>query len=131
MTRVAYVDASAIVKLIVDEPGSGAMRRWNVEADRVLTSRVGIIEATRAAGRRDHDPAHLRSVLSSLDVIELDAAIGGQAGSLHPLGIRALDAIHVASALAAGSELDSFVTYDERQAAAARGVGLPVVIPAD
>ena len=43
--------------------------------------------------------------------------------------LRALDAIHVASALRVGGEIAGFVTYDDRQAAAARSAGLTVVSP--
>ena len=43
---------------------------------------------------------------------------------------RTLDAIHLATAIALGPELDAFVTYDDRLADAARAVGLPVVRPA-
>jgi hypothetical protein len=43
--------------------------------------------------------------------------------------VRTLDAIHVATALAIEA-VDAFVTYDDRQADAARAVGLPVVRPA-
>ena len=41
-----------------------------------------------------------------------------------------LDAIHLATAMAMGPELDAFVTYDDRLAEAARAIGLPVVRPA-
>jgi len=47
-----------------------------------------------------------------------------------PAGLRSLDAIHLASALTLGDELDAFVTYDARQADAARAAGLTVESPA-
>ena len=50
------------------------------------------------------------------------------AGALSEPMPRALDAIHVASA-AALSPLDGFVSYDERQSAAARLAGLRTVAP--
>jgi predicted nucleic acid-binding protein len=130
VTRLAYVDASALVKLVIDEPGSSAMHHWYVEADEVATNRIGIVETIRAVGRRDHDPAHLRAVLSSLVVLELDVVTGEWAGVVAPATVRTLDASHIASALAMGSAVDAFVTYDERQADAARAAGLPVVSPA-
>jgi predicted nucleic acid-binding protein len=40
-----------------------------------------------------------------------------------------MDSIHVATAMTIGA-VDAFVTYDDRQAEAARAVGLPVVRPA-
>lgn len=130
MTRLSYVDASAVVKLVVLEPGSEAMLRWYIESDRIATSRIGIVETIRAIRRRAHDPERLRRVLGSMEVIECDAMVGDRAGGLDPPTLRTLDAIHVASALALGPELDAFVTYDERLADAARAAGLPAVAPA-
>lgn len=46
-----------------------------------------------------------------------------------PGPVRSLDAIHVATAELLGNELIALVTYDNRMAEAARGVGLPVVMP--
>lgn len=43
--------------------------------------------------------------------------------------LRSLDAIHLASALSMGSELDALITYDVRLADAARAAGLTVVTP--
>jgi predicted nucleic acid-binding protein len=62
--------------------------------------------------------------------IELDADIAARASGLHPPRLRSLDAVHLASALTLEPELDAFVTYDDRQAAAARGAGLVVESPA-
>ena len=126
----AYADASALVKLVVPEPESRAVQRWYVEAEQVITSRVGVIEVYRTIIRRSHDPAQLRVVLRSIDVFELDADIAARAMRVSPDVLRTLDAIHIATALAIGPTLDAFVTYDDRQAAAARTAGLPVVRPA-
>lgn len=131
MTAIAYLDASALVKLLVSEADSAALARWYAATDRALTSRIGIVETRRAIARRDTrvDPALLEAALATLDVVELDAAIGARAGSLEPALLRTLDAIHVATALEIGP-IDAFVTYDDRLAAAARDHGLPVVRPA-
>lgn len=126
----AYADASAIAKLVLDEPGSWAMRRWYVEAERVVCSRVGVIETHRAIGRQPHDPEHLSRVIRSLEVVELDALVGVAAATIGPPALRTLDAIHLATAMALLPELDAFVTYDDRLADAARALGLPVVQPA-
>ncbi len=126
----AYVDASALTKLILDEPESLAMRRWYIENERVLCSRVGLIETHRAVRRFRHDPAHLEVVLRSVEVIELDADIARTASSTGPISLRSLDAIHIASAVALLPSVNAFVTYDDRLADAARALGLPVVRPA-
>jgi len=130
MTGVAYADASALVKLVVDEAESAQVVRWYVEVERVATSRLGVIETTRACSRRVHDAAHRDRVLEEVEVIELDAAIARAAASIGPPTLRTLDAIHLATALALGADLDAFVTYDDRLADAARAIGLPVVRPA-
>jgi predicted nucleic acid-binding protein len=43
--------------------------------------------------------------------------------------MRTLDAIHLATALRSAADLDSFVTYDDRQAKAAVAAGLAVRSP--
>ena len=130
MTTVAYVDASALVKLVVDEPESPSMFRWYVESERLATSKIGIIETRRAANRRGHDPVYLESVLRSLVVLEVDDIVAKGASRISPMALRTLDAIHLATAMAMGTEIGAFVTYDDRLAEAARAVGLPVMRPA-
>jgi PIN domain. len=126
----AYVDASALTKLVLDEPESAAMRRWYVENNQVLCSRIGIVETRRAVGRFRHDPTHLDVIMRSVEVVELDADIAREAAGLGPATLKTLDAIHLATAVAIGAEIDAFVTYDDRLAIAARAAGLPVVRPA-
>ena len=129
MTAISYLDASAIVKLVIDEPGSSTLLQWYHESERVVTSRIGLVETRRAVARRDHDHDQLEAVLDRIAVFELDEDIGLRAGSIVPASVRSLDAIHIATALAI-PVLDAFVTYDDRQASAARAAGLPVVRPA-
>ena len=130
MTTVAFLDASALVKLVVDEPESPSMFRWYVGSERLATSTIGIIETRRAANRRGHDPVHLESVLRSLVVLEVDDIVANGAARMSPMALRTLDAIHLATALAMGTEIGAFVTYDDRLAEAARAIGLPVMRPA-
>jgi predicted nucleic acid-binding protein len=51
------------------------------------------------------------------------------AGFLDWPRLRSLDAIHLATALALGDDLDAIMTYDQRMADAARGFGLRVEAP--
>jgi len=129
LTSVAYVDASALVKLVIDEPDSTAMHRWYIESERVVSSRVGLVEVRRAARRRDHDRAHLDAILETVEVFEFDADVADRAALVGPTSLRTLDAVHLATALAIPG-LGAFVTYDDQLAVAARAVGLPVVRPA-
>lgn len=130
MTTLAYVDASALTKLILDEPDSPAMRQWYIESERVACSIVGIIETRRAALRHGHDAAHLETILRSVVPLDVDGIVAASAASVPPVTLRTLDAIHLASARDLQPDLDAFVTYDDRLAEAARSAGLPVIRPA-
>jgi predicted nucleic acid-binding protein len=126
-----YLDASAAVKLVVREAESLPLRRFVGDSATRVSSRVLAVELLRAL-RRSH-PASLRQARSLLEVmefVELDQGIAGRAAQLEPAGLRSLDAIHLASALELGEELDAFVTYDAEQATAARELGLSVASPA-
>jgi uncharacterized protein len=99
-----------------------------VRGRRIASSRVAIVEVAKAVARAnpeaDPDP-----VFAMLAFVELDADLAEIAGATGGTGLRALDAIHVASALRLGREVDVFVTYDDRQASAARAAGLEVDAP--
>lgn len=130
MSDFAYLDSSALVKLVIEETESVALNRWYVEAHRLATSRIGVVETVRASSRRECDPVHRARILTDVEVIELNSSLAGVAATLKPPLLRTLDAIHLATALALMPELDAFVTYDDRLAEAARSLGLPVVRPA-
>jgi predicted nucleic acid-binding protein len=95
----------------------------------VLTNVIGVIETRRAAAPRPHDAGHLAHVLDRVEVLAVAPDIAERAGSILPATLRTLDAIHLATALTAEPGIDAFVTYDDRLAAAARDLGLPVVSP--
>jgi predicted nucleic acid-binding protein len=128
----AYLDASAIVKLVLAEPESGALRGLLSERPRRLSSRIAEVEVNRAIARvaQPGDEAQVRLVLSGLQFVELDADVARVAASLTPPALRSLDAIHLASALVVSPELDVFVTYDTRLVNAGRAAGLEVRSPA-
>ncbi len=129
---VWYLDSSAIVKFAVREKETSALVRWRTElhADDVLmTCELTVAEVVRAVrgvdGHADVALAHL----DSLEQLVMDRDLMLVAGQLDPLGIRTLDAIHLAAALAAGEELTGVVTYDARMSMAARDLGLLVFAP--
>ena len=66
--------------------------------------------------------------------LQLDAQVSYDrilkaAGIMLPADLRCLDAIHIATAHAVGSDLGQICTYDELLAAAAKASGLAVVAP--
>jgi hypothetical protein len=128
---VAYLDTSAVVKLLVREGESAALRRelrrWPRRASSSLL-RVELLRATKRAGLpRLVAPA--RRHLSALNLIRLDDALLDRAGELEPPSLRSLGSIHLASALALGADLGVVITYDERMLECASALGLPTASP--
>lgn len=131
-----YADASALVKLVRDEPESAALRTFLADADLVACELV-LTEVPRAIRRAVANDARLPldtlirragELLDAVGLPALDRAVLAVAGALEEPALRALDAIHVAAAVDL-SPLDGFISYDERQAAAARLAGLRTVSP--
>ena len=130
MSGRVYLDASAAVKLVVREPESRSVREFVGDRTARVSSRLLTVELLRAVQRANpRSLGQARSLLAVMQFVELDEGIAGRAAALEPAGLRSLDAIHLASALELGDELDAFVTYDARQADAARALGLPVASP--
>ena len=94
-----------------------------------MSSRVAFVEVSRAVARANPD-ADAGPVLARLAFVELDVELARIAATVGGPGLRALDAIHLASALRVARDVSAFVTYDDRQAAAAEAAGLPVEAPA-
>jgi len=119
------------VKLVAAEEHSAAMYRWQEEAEaRLVTSDLGEAEVLRAVRRVDTGLMdRARAVLSTIDIVPLDRAHLQQATLIAPAHLRTLDALHVVSALDLGDRLQGFVTYDDRQAQAAREHGMRVESP--
>jgi uncharacterized protein len=74
--------------------------------------------------------AQAESVVSQITVVEPTEAIRARAALLEPVTLRSLDALHLATALEIGDELDALVTYDGRMSVAAEAFGLVVLAPA-
>lgn len=68
-------------------------------------------------------------VLAGTRLVAVDEAMLDRAGSLAPVSLRSLDAIHIAAALVVAEEISAVVTYDARMAAAARFHGFEVWSP--
>ncbi|MBA3421200.1 MAG: type II toxin-antitoxin system VapC family toxin [Thermoleophilaceae bacterium] len=138
MTRrslLLYLDASAVVKLVLLERESVALRTA-VSAARLATSELVLAEVPRALARvRANATARARfrhesqRVLEGLDLVPLGRPLLSSSARLGPPRLRTLDAIHVASALAFASDLEAFVSYDRRQLEAAGDAGLRVISP--
>jgi predicted nucleic acid-binding protein len=131
-----YADASVLVKLVLDEPESDAVRAFLVNAD-VVSCELVLTEVPRAIHRAAAwDPglpldvliARAAETIDAVALVPIDRALLLAAGAFTEPALRALDAIHVAAA-ADVSPVDAFVSYDERQAAVARLTGLRTITP--
>jgi predicted nucleic acid-binding protein len=131
MAGLAYLESSAIVKLVALEAETSALEADLANRDGLLTSRLAATEISRAA-RRSKNKRILQQaddVLESFVIVEVTTSILAAAGSLDPAGLRTLDAIHLATAASLGMNEVDFICYDDRLAAAARTLGLTVVRP--
>jgi hypothetical protein len=73
--------------------------------------------------------ADARKLLSSLDTVMLTRQLLDDAGTLLPLRLRSLDAIHLVAAQRAGDALRAVITYDIRMLSAAADLGISTVSP--
>lgn len=132
-----YLDASALVKLLVPEPESDALNEALVGAGDVIISDLALTEMASALGRRirEHrlaltDARRIQGDAEKLarrcHRVELTPPIHRRAERLllssRDVPLRALDALHVATALA--TDAATLVTYDPRLRAAAAAQGL-------
>ena len=132
MSRRVYLDASALVKVILNEPESAPLAEYLSDWPVLVTSCISVVEVPRAvrwAGASSGSQAAARELVADCDQIELDSELRRVAAIVKPEFLKSLDAIHLASALTVQHLIDAFVTYDRRLAGAARDAGLPVVAP--
>ncbi|MDP9319170.1 MAG: type II toxin-antitoxin system VapC family toxin [Actinomycetota bacterium] len=135
---IAYLDSSALVKLVVDEDGSDlAGMIWD-GCDAAFSSRLAYpeVHAALAAAARNHQltkqqyrgaQQSWKSFWSEMRPVELTKEVEREAGRLagvHSLG--GADAVHLASALAIGATNLLVAAWDRRLRAGASAVGLAV-----
>lgn len=130
--RLLYVDSSALVKLVLAEPESAALRRFISDREHLVSSAVAAVEVVRAARRASKSKrvaSQARDVIRAVHLLAVDLKVLERAADLAPTTLRSLDAIHLASALSLDDEIEAMVVYNDRLAAAARAAGLTVLSP--
>jgi predicted nucleic acid-binding protein len=129
---VIYLDSAAVVKLIRVEPGSAELVAWLAARPETALVSSALVEVEVPRALRRNGPDALPSVpatMARLYRLEIDATVRATAAAFSDPLARSLDAIHLATALLVRSELEAFVTYDDRLLAAADGIGLPTASP--
>ncbi|HEV3382660.1 MAG TPA: type II toxin-antitoxin system VapC family toxin [Trebonia sp.] len=127
-----YLDSSALVKLALTEPESGALARWLAERAEysMVSSALHRTEVLRAIWRAE--PAALprgQRIIRRVERVVLSYDVLDNAATLPPQKLGTAGAIHLASALAIRRDLVAFVAYDQALLDAAAEAGLPVASP--
>ena len=127
---IVYLDSSAIVKTVIVERESAALRRFLRRHPLRVScalARTEVVRAVRHLGPKA--TARARQVVQRIDLVRLDDALLDAASALDAAVLRSLDAIHLAAALTVAAQLEAIVTYDARMTESAALLGLPVAVP--
>lgn len=130
--ELLYLDSSALVKLVIREQETPALRNLLSESGFMVSSALAEVEVRRAVRRITSEEGILRlaeQILAGVHLLSLDGPVMRAAADLPPGQLRTLDALHLASALSLGSDLSAMVVYDDRLGEAALQVGLRVLSP--
>ena len=129
-----YVDASALLKLYLDEPESDLAERILLGAGEWVTARHAAVEVRRNLARGLEGPSlaaaqrQFSRDWENTAVVELTEAVCEAAAQLaEATGARSLDALHLGAAKVVGNGTLPLVTFDLRQAQIARGLGWVVL----
>jgi uncharacterized protein len=129
--KVAYVDASALVKLFKPERETAAFHRalqdWPVQAASELIRVESVCTARGLGGEAVLERA--RAILERIELVPLSAEIIELATGAFTPALRAMDAIHLATAVTMREDLGAVFVYDSDLQAAAQAEGLNVIAP--
>ena len=128
-----YLDSSALVKLALSEPESGALASYLAKraGQSLVSSTLHRAEVLRAIWLAE--PGALpraQRIIRRISLVSLSHDLLDNAATLPPGGLSTTAAIHLASALAIKRDLTAFVSYDKQLLDAAQASGLPVASPA-
>lgn len=126
-----YVDASVALATVFGEERRPAPAFWR---ERLIASELLRYEAWVTLGRRDAGRSHsevLRGVLQLIGRVGMQSEVLERALDPFPVPVRALDALHLATADYLRRDIPELrvATYDRRLAAAARALRFEVVEP--
>ena len=105
------------------------MRSWFTSHDAIWSSQLLYTEALRAGARLGIGTDLVEDALDTVSLVLPSATTFSTAGRLQPTMLRSIDAIHLATALEIGDDLEGLVAYDIRVLDAARRASIDVVSP--
>ena len=125
-----YLDSSALVKLVVQEAESAALRRDLRTARTRASCALARVEVEHAVSPQGGAALRrARAMLNAMELLQLDDVLLTAAATLARGPLRTLDALHLAAASALGEDLDALITYDRRMADAATALDMRVRTP--
>lgn len=127
LSNTVYLDTSAALKLVSDEPETDALRAFLDDGPILVSSDLLETELRRIGIRYNIDQVLITAILDGVTLTPLSREQFREAGLFPQTGLRSLDALHLAGAL--GIEASAMLTYDVRLAEAARAHGVDVIAP--
>ena len=129
-SSIVYIDTSALIKLVIDEPETDPLREELAQWQNYLASELVVIELFRSVRKFDIQLLEIASnIATGLSLSPITRQITALASTIEPVHLRSLEAIHLATALMYSKHLDAFITYDRRLCEAAKSVGIKVLSP--
>jgi uncharacterized protein len=130
---VIYLDSSALVKLALAEPESGALTGYLAQhaGQALVSSTLHRAEVLRAIWRSE--PGALpraQRIIRRISLVSLTHDLLDNAATQAPASLGTSAAIHLVSALTIKRDLTAFVSYDRQLLDAAEVAGLKVASPA-
>ena len=131
----AYFDTSALVKLYLAEDGTEQAMTLFAAAEVAIVNALAFVEvraalaaAVRAGRLRAAElaaaKADLQTLAETFVVVDPGGVLDAAADAAERFGLRAYDAVHLATALAVAADDLVFVCWDAELAAAASRAGL-------
>ncbi|MGP5127617.1 type II toxin-antitoxin system VapC family toxin [Brachybacterium tyrofermentans] len=121
-----YLDTSAAYKLLSREPGVADVESLFEDGSSLLSSRLLEVELHATADRRGGSHADVDAIVARVDLDAVDGEVIDHALSLRS-GLRAMDALHLSTALLYGDAMTAIATFDRELADAAQQFGLKVL----
>jgi predicted nucleic acid-binding protein len=124
-----YLDSSAILKYVFAEPERPAMVK--ALTSQAISSELARLEVKRAVYRiNPKDIALANEELSRVNFVSISNQVLTVAESFTgSVTLATLDAIHVATAISLGNQIEGIITYDKQMVANAGLMGIKVLSP--